>query len=78
MSRVVHLWEEASPASLQDADRLHERLAGTAAAANPKFAQLSRALIELALASPLQTWVSSTPSARAPAKPSTPYRRGTH
>ena len=46
MSYVVHLWEEAAPASLQDADRLHVRLAGTPAAANPKFAQLARALIQ--------------------------------
>ena len=46
MSYVVHLWEEAAPASLQDADRLHTRLAGTPAVANPKFAQLARALID--------------------------------
>ncbi len=46
MGYVVHLWEEAAPASLQEADRLHMRLAGTPAAANPKFAQLARALID--------------------------------
>jgi hypothetical protein len=46
MSYVVHLWEEAPPANLQDADRLHRQLVRTPAAANPKFAQLARAVIE--------------------------------
>ena len=45
MSYVVHIWEEAMPASLQEADLLHTQLAGTAAATNPKFAQLARTLI---------------------------------
>lgn len=36
MSYVVHVWEEAVPAILLDADRLHKQLAGTPAAVNPK------------------------------------------
>jgi hypothetical protein len=70
MSYVVHLWEEAAPACLQDADRLHERLAAAPASANPKFAQLALALIDrfptevggrgLAGAS----WVESPPDGR--------------
>jgi hypothetical protein len=70
MSYVVHLWEEASPSSLHEADRLHERLAGTAAAANPKFAQLSRALIERFPAEvggrgeQGESWVESPPDGR--------------
>ena len=45
MSYVIHIWEEAAPKSLQQADQLHERLAGTAAPANPKFLQLAQALV---------------------------------
>ena len=45
MSYVVHLWEAESPPSLHFANQLHTQLTNTAAAANPKFAQLARALI---------------------------------
>jgi hypothetical protein len=44
MSYVIHLWEEAAPASLQDADQLHDRLSDMPAPPNPKFAQLAHSL----------------------------------
>jgi hypothetical protein len=70
MTYVVHLWEEAAPATLQAADQLHERLAGTPAAANPKFARLARALIERFPAEvggrgeATASWVESPPDGR--------------
>jgi hypothetical protein len=46
MSYVIHIFEHAGPATLAEADALHEQLSSTRASANPKFIQLAKALIK--------------------------------
>jgi hypothetical protein len=46
MSYVIHIFEHAGPATLTEADALHERLSDSQASANPKFIQLANALIK--------------------------------